>query len=517
MKESNQQHISKLAQNSIWAGAGGYLNFFFLPLSSLLTTRMLGAQDYGIYSLVQGWINILAGLCTVGIVGANLRLIPIYFGRTENNKIKGSILLTLTTVSLISLIAVISINLFPEAIANLIGRKNEENLKLDTVIIAAFQFYAVSILLTNIYQTFNSSLNGLQLIKYRVIGTDIAGPLIKLVSLALFLFFGFEVMGALSANLLQDLTICLLSLFFLIKKNPWLRDFSEKPHIEYSKISKFSGALFLDSILNKYTFQLDVVLLGYFGFLPVLGLYSVAQNLLRLVYMPSYSIIQIFGPMCGQLYSQNKMQELASLYKVATKWTITMSIPICAFIIYFAQSILSLFGREFSGGVTVAIIIGAGNLIADYLGMAGTLILATGRAYLNFMNSIIVAVINIALYYFFIPKYGIIGAAIAHSFSVLLINIIRVSQVWILYQIAPFSRNQTKPLVACLGALITVIIIDSFYLHDYSFFSVLIFLAIMGMVYGCMYILILRFLGFDSADQLIIDKLKAKFFKLKKR
>ena len=49
-------------QNSFWSLGGGTLAFTFLFLANILAGRWLGPEEFGKYSLVIAWTNILAVL-----------------------------------------------------------------------------------------------------------------------------------------------------------------------------------------------------------------------------------------------------------------------------------------------------------------------------------------------------------------------------------------------------------------------------------------------------------------------
>ena len=57
----------------------------------------------------------------------------------------------------------------------------------------------------------------------------------------------------------------------------------------------------------------------------------------------------------------------------------------------------------------------------------------------DFYSSLIIIVIAIISNYILIPKFSIVGAAIATTFSILSGNIIRVYYVWFKFKIQPFS------------------------------------------------------------------------------
>lgn len=497
--------MTRLARNSLWAGFGSYAGLAFIPVTSLILTRLLGVENYGVYSLVQNWGSLVVGICAFGMLGANLRMIPIYVGQNETGKVKGAVLLTTRFVSLSTLLASTIIFIFPYEFCSVFLRRPESMSvqRFETLVIPAFRFYAISILLTGLYQSFLSSLTGLQAIRYRVLANDLVSPAVKTAALIIFLYFGGGVLGALGANIVQDIVIVAMSGWFLLKVFPQWRDTTVRPVYEFRRMASFSAALFADSLLYKYTFQLDVLFLGFFGQISGAGLYTVAQNLQRLIYMPSYAIATTFAPMCGELYSRGDHFGLANIYKTATKWTLTVSLPIFTTFVLFADPILSIFGKEFTAGKSVLLTLACSSLVADVIGMSGAVIISTGHAKMNLLNSSISAGISITLFIVLIPPYGIWGAALAHAFAVIVINGIRLFQVYKLFNIHPFKRSLFKPLAA--SGLAALVIWGLMAWRGFGG-GTLYWLSLTGYVvgYGAGYVFLSWILKLDDADRQIL-------------
>ncbi|MBL7996396.1 polysaccharide biosynthesis C-terminal domain-containing protein, partial [bacterium] len=377
----------------------------------------------------------------------------------------------------------------------------------ETNIVRAFRFYAASILMTSLYQVMMSSLNGLQEIKYKVLSNEIIGSAAKIVSLVLFVFFGWDLYAALGSNLVQDAVILSVSLFFLLKVFPKLKDFSFKPEYEKNKMNKFAAALFTNSLLSKYTFQLDILFLGFFTTMREVGIYTVALRLQPLIYLPHYTIGTIFGPLVAELHAAKKFEELESLYKTVTKWSFSMSLPIYATIILFSNEILNVFGKDFSEGVLIILLMSTGNLIHDFLGLSGNIIMMTGRINVNLANSAVMAVVNVVLYYFFIKSYGILGAAISNGLSMIILNTMTVIEVRHYLGWYPFKKSLLKPIFSLVvSAFFVELLLLIYRLPLYQFTFVIYIFSLWGF-----YILGLFLLKFDNEDVFIIKKIAKRF------
>ena len=369
-------------------------------------------------------------------------------------------------------------------------------------------------MMTSLYLVMMASLNGLQEIKYKVLSNEIIGSAAKIISLIIFIFFGWDLYAALGSNLVQDAAILCVSLFFLLKVFPELRKSKFKPVYEKREINSFAAALFTNSLLNKYTFQLDILFLGFFNTMRDVGIYTVALRLQPLIYLPHYTISTIFGPLVAELNATGKVEELKELYKTVTKWSFSVSLPVFAILVLFSGEILMIFGKDFSEGKNLVIIMGSANVIHDLVGLSGNMIMMTGRIRINLYNSIVTAFVNIILFPILIYRFGVTGAAWAYFISVVVMDIILISETAFIFQFNPFKKSLYKPVLAIGSAMFLTYIVKLFINWPSPFLLFLIIILI------SIYVSALYLLQFDEEDKMVINKIQQKtrirkFFKPK--
>jgi len=66
------------------------------------------------------------------------------------------------------------------------------------------------------------------------------------------------------------------------------------------------------------------------------------------------------------------------------------------------------------------------------------------------LNSGLLCATNVVLNLYFIPRYGIIGAASATAVSIAAIQLLRLAEVWYFLRIHPYRWDFWKPIVSCL-------------------------------------------------------------------
>jgi O-antigen/teichoic acid export membrane protein len=268
----------------------------------------------------------------------------------------------------------------------------------------------------------------------------------------------------------------------------------------------FSIPLLFVNILNFFLNRADVLMLGYFKAASEVGIYSIAFRIALLVQFPLDIFARIFGPMMSEFYGRNEIQKGEELFKMVTKWVVSLSIPIFVTVLLFASPILSVFGPQFVVGSSAVAFLGFAQLINCGVGHAGLLIIMAGYPWINLINSLILLCCNVVLSYLLIPTYGLFGAAIATGASVIAINIIRLVEVYSLLRLHPYSIRFVKPLVAgAISFLFTVLVRDLLgEVHK---------IILVGEVLGSisLYGAILWVLKMDDEDKLVFDLILKRF------
>ena len=146
----------------------------------------------------------------------------------------------------------------------------------------------------------------------------------------------------------------------------------------------------------------------------------------------------------------------------------------------------------------------AGQIINAATGPSGLMVLMSGHTLTNLFNNAFTFLMNLVLNFILIPKYGIAGAAIATSFSIVFVNIIRIIEVYYLIRIQPYGWSFFKPIFAGCIALGIAIFVYKNILTSKSFLS----LTSVFFIYLISYATFLILLRLDENDLSILKKVK---------
>ena len=117
------------------------------------------------------------------------------------------------------------------------------------------------------------------------------------------------------------------------------------------------------------------------------------------------------------------------------------------------HDLLSLYGPAFAVGANALILLAAGHLVNATLGLSGSVIAMGGWSRMLLGNNIAAAAVNIAVALALIPRYGMVGTAVAAFVSVTFISVLMLVEVRIVYGIYPVGWSMLKPFLAGAVAL----------------------------------------------------------------
>jgi O-antigen/teichoic acid export membrane protein len=167
---------------------------------------------------------------------------------------------------------------------------------------------------------------------------------------------------------------------------------------------------------------------------------------------------------------------------------------------------LSIFGESYIGGASALIIIAWANLVNTGTGICGAMIDMSGNSKLKLVNSIVAVsstlIINIVL----IPIWGLIGAALAALASSIILNSLRVGEIYKLYQLQPYNWSYLKPILASSIALLVGLLFHYLLPFQDNIFMILINIVILLLAY----FLLIYLLGFSKEDRMVLAVLRNK-------
>ncbi|MCX5885188.1 MAG: flippase [Proteobacteria bacterium] len=495
IKDFYKDDISKIAKNAGISGLGEILGNIIGYASNVLVTRRIGPSSFGIYVLASTILRVVSIFSVAGLDNGLIRFIALYHGKGDRARLKGVILFGTQVVGLISLIFFLLLFFT----SNFISTRIFHNPDLSF----ALMILLISLPFTNLMTIWLGGIQGFQLIKYRVYVEKLFQPISRLFFLILFFLLGMKLFGVLLASVLSIIIGFIIAFNYLNNISPFHKN-SLTPIYENKTVVAFSLPLVFVTFFSFLIRWTDILMLGYFKTSLDVGIFGAADRVIPLVSLPLQSLNVIFSPMISELSGERDFSKLEGLFKVETKWAISLSFPIFLALSIFAHPVMNIFGDAFTVGATVLIILSAAQMIRVSVGSTGPMLMMTGHQNISLANTTIFAIANIILNYLLIPRYGIIGAAIASTISLIAINIVEVIQIYYLLKIHPFRSDLMKPLVAgVFSSLVTLFIlrVEVIRINQYNIFC----LGALILSFFALYLMSMIALRLSDEDRWIID------------
>ncbi|MFB6193359.1 MAG: polysaccharide biosynthesis C-terminal domain-containing protein [Candidatus Nanohaloarchaea archaeon] len=145
--------------------------------------------------------------------------------------------------------------------------------------------------------------------------------------------------------------------------------------------------------------------------------------------------------------------------KSLTRWTTIATLPMFMAMALFAPEVLHLlFGQPYTTAATVLTLLSFGYLYSASVGHLGAILKSVSETKILFKNSVFNFFLNTILNLVLIPEWGLglgmLGAAIATTTSILVMNTIIVAEVYHVKGFTPFNRKVWKPIAASIPALL---------------------------------------------------------------
>lgn len=423
--------LARIAKNAGITAGGGLFGHLLGPIIGVVTTRALGAELYGLYALLVQWAGLAAEIAKAGLAAALVRFVGVYRALGQREQLKGAIWAGLVWAGALGGGMSILVLLCAEPLAQWVLRQPQA--------VSALRLYAPAVGLTALYGILLATLTGFQQQYFVQLSSAVVGNLVKLGVLLLLVWAGLDLSAALGASLVQDAVVLGLSGYFVWRTFPGLFSSTLPGQTEWRPLLKYALTVFATSLFYRYTFQLDVLVLGAFRSAAEVGLYVAALRLQSLLALPTYALGETFNPVVAELHARGQLEQLRVVYSTVVRWALLLTFPLVVPLVTVPEVVLSIFGKEFAAAGWVLSVLSVGTWLGAAFGVAGYVLNMVGKPQVNLVNGIITAGLNIGLFLWLIPQQGMVGAAWVY----VLVNggmaLVRVGQVWWLLRLHPWE------------------------------------------------------------------------------
>jgi O-antigen/teichoic acid export membrane protein len=488
-------------------GAGFvFLGFFVSKLLALfyriVVARFLYPSDFGVFSIGLAIVGIATVFGAIGLHQGVLHFVAVYNSQGKHDKIRGVILGGLWLQFFASILFAAVLILLAKPIA--LQAFNQPALEIVLIILAlSIPFQVIASNLMIVVQAFKR-------IEYKVLLRNLVENIAKLALTFLFLSLGFGVMGVSLALTLSGALILVISLFLVQKKVFRIFASNVKPAYDLRELFGYSWPLFAVGFFMILMSSIDTICLGILDTTYNTGIYNVAMPTARVLDLPAFAFMALFLPIATGLYATKKMDELSKTYKTISRWIFSLTFPCTLFTIIFSREILStMFGSIYGQGAGALAILALGFCVFSSMDPVRSMLEPLAKTKFILFNTLAASLLNIGLNLAFIPVWGIVGAALATTFSYFFWALLAFFEVYAAMKIHPFSKAYWKPTVAgCVAAGFFFAAKQFLPQVDLLMFPAKLFLLVfLGTAFLALYALI--FIGVRGLQQEDVEVLRA--------
>lgn len=426
---------------TILTTAAGY--FFRVYLA-----HTLGAEGLGLYTLGMSMVGFLALFGALGLPMAASRFVAEYSAKRDYFRLGGFLHG--------SLVVLLFANVFLAAVLLFAGPWIAVHFYHAPALRPYFWSFALIMIFGSLTTFFGMVMAGYLDVSRRTLITHFFGTPANMIFTVALISFGFGLVGYLAAQVTSGFLVALLLAICVWKLTPIeVRRAGWSARLE-KNVASFSAAAFSLAAVEFIMGQTDKIVLGYCLSTREVGIYSVAIALTTFVPVALQSVNQIFSPTIAELYASGCHALLQQLYSSLTKWVLVLTLPLALTIILFAHPLLAIFGKAFEAGAAVLVIGTAGQLVNCAVGSVGYLLLMSGHQREMVKIQICNAALMIATSSILVPRFGILGAALAAAISIAVTNIWALSKVFRHLALFPYNASFLKLALPSLFAALVL-------------------------------------------------------------
>nr|WP_281380427.1 oligosaccharide flippase family protein [Marinobacter oulmenensis] len=180
--------------------------------------------------------------------------------------------------------------------------------------------------------------------------------------------------------------------------------------------------LMFTKVLHQGLEKLDLIMVGAFLSTAFVAEYAVAAKLAFVISLGNNLLSPLLAPRLKYALSNKETTEIVKEYNYNKFFSSTIAIFILSIFLIFGEQILSMFG-DYRESYPLLLILGLAFLNQNAFGPNGRFLMLQGHASFTLLSTIASLALMVLLNIIFIPKLGVLGAALGTLISVLILNI----------------------------------------------------------------------------------------------
>jgi|UPI0003644DEF O-antigen/teichoic acid export membrane protein len=382
-------------------------------LFSVIIARYLGVDATGVFFLSLAIVTSVSVLVRLGMDNVVLRFVTIAWSEGNIRLINGISLLVLKAVFAFASLVALILFVFSDVIA-------QDVFHMPTLE-SSFKWMVLSILPIALFNIIAEGMKGISKIELALVIQGLMLPSLAMVAMfPLMEVYGYLV-GASIAYLLAGLFVCFLAFFY------WFRYVDvQAGSVKFSKKTLWDSSrpLFTVTLIGQvFIPYFPIFILGVYATEGDVGLFGAAMRLVIIISFFLVAANNIIAPKFAALYARGDIKEIESLARQTSKLYLLFGIPVFLIYTFFGDTVMGIFGEGFEEGQWVLASLAVGQFVNVATGSVGFLLMMCEQERALERLTIYSSLLLFLLLLILTPIYGVVGAAIASSLSLIALNL----------------------------------------------------------------------------------------------
>lgn len=192
-------------------------------------------------------------------------------------------------------------------------------------------------------------------------------------------------------------------------------------------IHTFAGWLVFVGIFQYAIEQplVDLLIVARYDTIVSVGLYSVAAKAAGVIATGSIALGVVIAPVFARAAAERDFTRLRAQYRRASLWMAISALLFGAIVLLSPGRLLAIFGRDYEVATRILVVFAAAQIATGVLGLNGPLLVACGRARIEFCITAAGAIIFVVTGVFCARIFGAIGVATVSAATTVAIAVAR--------------------------------------------------------------------------------------------
>lgn len=383
--------------------------------TQVLLARWMGAAELGLYIVSFSWVILLSKIAAIGLPTAAMRFVPNGLAKEDSAYVLGFLSFSSRTVTKTSVTVAVLGLIFIAVSHRALAEGLASALFFSMIAIPFYAVMSMHLGIANAWSWYNTCF----------LPNNVLRPLLFLIAVGV-AYSTLPDLDAPFVMLLQTAVIVTVSLgaIAIVRKRAQIS--GNVKHTSDRRLwLRTSVPLMMVTLFTNYFPEVNIIVLGTILPSDQVAIYNACLRTALLISFGLFAVDAFAGPKIATLHAKGDRTQLQEIVTHATRLRSVGAAAMMAILVFAGRWVLGLFGPEFVVGYPILLALAFTQLVHATVGPVTRLLSIGGHQDHCLIVFSVSIVLLIALTLLLAPLYGMMGAAIAASATLL------TSSIWL--------------------------------------------------------------------------------------